>query len=615
MKGKTGIVSLAENTLLINGELANTQDALQTAQAEYAEQQARVQAMDKSLEPKKQSAPEAEPPPIDRDAVRRYEALLGQLERLRQVQMDLLAKYGEKAAQPDVPDELQRSQQVRSQQRADNSRGTELAAAGRALRLGFVGAERDMAQAMARERYRRQNDTGFAYQVGKKSFDTLVKEAENEVLGQRRSNAPADKSTQFELVTINQMQIENLERQRDDLEKKLPEIAIAARDGSAQLSQMGERARLAGIEARMQALQSHLSNVKKESEKLWQVGPQIERLERMKEIEEVNYKYFQASLEKARIDEALDPSKIPNISVVQKPSPGMRVTSGVKKTVMALAGGGLAFGLALAFLIELLLDRTIKRPIEVERLLGAPILLSIPYLNGHLRLRWPNGKSILALGRAGRLEKSPWDADHFIRPYSEALRDRLVLYFELSRMNHKPKLVAVTSCSEGAGASTLAGGLAAALSETGDGKVLLVDMNVGRPEIHPFFRGAPACSLTEALAGEPTQAGENLYLATATRPDTEQVQLIPRKFYDLMPHLKASAFDYIIFDMPPFTQTSIALPMSRFMDKVMLVAEAEKSSRDVVKRAKTELASVGASITVILNKARSYTPKWLAAEG
>ena len=81
-----------------------------------------------------------------------------------------------------------------------------------------------------------------------------------------------------------------------------------------------------------------------------------------------------------------------------------------------------------------------------------------------------------------------------------------------------------------------------------------------------------------------------------------------------MPHLKASAFDYIIFDMPPFSQTSIALPMTRFMDKVVLVAEAEKSNRDVFKRAKTELASVSASMTVVLNKARSYTPKWLPAE-
>ena len=105
--------------------------------------------------------------------------------------------------------------------------------------------------------------------------------------------------------------------------------------------------------------------------------------------------------------------------------------------------------------------------------------------------------------------------DRFPRRYETVS----ILYFELNRMNHKPKLVAVTDCSEGAGASTLAGGLAAALSETGDGKVLLVDMNVGRPEVHPFFRGTPACSLTEALVGAPAPAGENLYLAVATSPD------------------------------------------------------------------------------------------------
>jgi tyrosine-protein kinase Etk/Wzc len=181
-------------------------------------------------------------------------------------------------------------------------------------------------------------------------------------------------------------------------------------------------------------------------------------------------------------------------------------------------------------------------------------------------------------------------------------------------MNHKPKLVAVTSCSRGAGTSTLASGLAAALSETGDGKVLLVDMN-GHPEVHPFFRGAPACSLTEALVGEPVQAGDNLYLATATRLDSQETLLVPRKFYDLMPHLKASDFDYIIFDMPPFNQTSITFPMSRFMDKVVLIAEAEKSSRDIVKRAKTELTSVGASTFAILNKVQCYAPRWVAVEG
>jgi polysaccharide biosynthesis transport protein len=82
-----------------------------------------------------------------------------------------------------------------------------------------------------------------------------------------------------------------------------------------------------------------------------------------------------------------------------------------------------------------------------------------------------------------------------------------------------------------------------------------------------------------------------------------------------MPHLKASDFDYIIFDMPPLGQTSITLPMARFMDKVIVVVEGEKSNRDFVRRAYAELLACRASVSVIFNKARSYTPKWLGTEG
>ena len=104
------------------------------------------------------------------------------------------------------------------------------------------------------------------------------------------------------------------------------------------------------------------------------IGPRIEQLQRTKEIEENNYKYFQASLEKARVDEALDPSKMPNISIVQSPSTAFRVTGTVKKMVLGLAGGGIALGIGLAFLIELILNRTVKRPLELETLLGLPYL-------------------------------------------------------------------------------------------------------------------------------------------------------------------------------------------------------------------------------------------------
>ena len=79
----------------------------------------------------------------------------------------------------------------------------------------------------------------------------------------------------------------------------------------------------------------------------------------------------------------------------------------------------------------------------------------------------------------------------------------------------------------------------------------------------------------------------------------------------MMPNLKASDFDYIIFDMPPLGQTSPTIGMAGFMDKVLLVVEAEKNSRDAVKRGFDALTSQRDNVSMIFNKARSYTPKWL----
>ena len=111
---------------------------------------------------------------------------------------------------------------------------------------------------------------------------------------------------------------------------------------------------------------------------------------------------------------------------------------------------------------------------------------------------------------------APWEAGHFIRPYCDAIRDRLGLYFEVKHLTHKPKLVGVAGFSEAAGTSTLAAGLAASLSETNDGKVLLVDINLGPENVHPFFKGKPAYSLNTALKPDDTiaSASQNLYLAT-----------------------------------------------------------------------------------------------------
>ena len=379
-----------------------------------------------------------------------------------------------------------------------------------------------------------------------------------------------------------------------------------------------EKARVAGIEAKIGTLKTKLRDIQQKMKQLSELRPQMEALERKREMDEANYKYFAASLEKARIDEALDPSKMPNISAVQRPSPPMLGTGKRNKIALGLAGGGIAMGIALALLRGLVLNRTVGRPLELETQLDIPLMLSIPYANGQFALPRngsPTNPGALAT-RRHHPKLAPWEAGHFVRPYCDAIRDRLGLYFELNHLTHKPKLVGVTGFSEDAGISTLAAGLAASLSETNDGKVLLVDVNLGPEEVHPFFKGKPAYPLNAALKpnGDIVSASENLYLAIVGSPNTGPAQLGLKKFFDMMPNLKASDFDYIIFDMPPLQPTSPTWGMAAFMDKLLLVVEAEKNSREVIKRSYGKLLAERNNVAVVVNKVRSYVPKWLDSE-
>src|SRR4029077_16275805 len=90
---------------------------------------------------------------------------------------------------------------------------------------------------------------------------------------------------------------------------------------SSEKSPQSVKAQVAGTQAKVAAFKSRLRDIQQRTKQLAELAPQIEELERKREMDEANYKYFAASLEKARIDEALDPSKMPNISAVQRPSP------------------------------------------------------------------------------------------------------------------------------------------------------------------------------------------------------------------------------------------------------------------------------------------------------
>jgi Mrp family chromosome partitioning ATPase len=297
----------------------------------------------------------------------------------------------------------------------------------------------------------------------------------------------------------------------------------------------------------------------------------------------------------------------------------MRVAGKRQKTALALAGGGFGVGFALALFIELVLDQTVRRPVELEQRLGIPLWLSIPFNANSRNKRLPapgasgGGGSTSIIVPNGNAEVAPWEVTHFVRPYAETIRDRLGLYFETNNMTHRPKLLAITGSGGGAGTSTLAAGIASALSETGEGKVLLVDMNPGRTEAHPFFQGRPACSLTAALSneGKLTSAADNLYLATTSQNGAGTGSFGLKRLRELIPNIKESDFDYVLFDMPPLGQTSPTASMAAYMDNVIFVVESENAQRETVKRDYAQLVGRKPDVLVVLNKTHTYAPKWI----
>ena len=198
--------------------------------------------------------------------------------------------------------------------------------------------------------------------------------------------------------------------------------------------------------------------------------------------------------------------------------------------------------------------------------------------------------------------------------YFDSLRDRLMTWFDARNLTHKPKLVAITSCSKAAGVSSIATGLAASLSQIGSGSVLLVDMDHDKAAAHPFLDGKPACALHDALElqkPEGALALQNLYVASGNGAPDNLPKAMPKRFAHLMPKMKASDYDYIIFDMPPINQTSVTPRLANHMDMVLIVIEAEATRREAVKRGMAALVESKAPVATVMNKTRSYIPSWL----
>jgi capsular exopolysaccharide synthesis family protein len=308
----------------------------------------------------------------------------------------------------------------------------------------------------------------------------------------------------------------------------------------------------------------------------------------------------QAGLESLEID-VVDQALLPAAPVL-KPQSTIILT--------ALIFGTLA-GIILAFLMESL-DTGLRSVAEIESITELPSLAIVP------RSRRGSGDQpnmSTAMRNIGSLSQPK-------SQFAEAFRS-LRTALLLSTAGHPPKFILLTSATPSEGKTTAASNLATILAQ-GDARVLLIDADLRRPNVHHRFGLNGRVGLTTLLTGATTLEESvqkipevpNLdVLVSGPVPPFPTEMLSSEAMARLLEHC-GQIYTHIILDSPPILSVTDGVILAREADAVILVVRHGKSSKHVVRRARDLLLRSGAPITgIVLNAVDLNSPEYYGYYG
>jgi len=269
-----------------------------------------------------------------------------------------------------------------------------------------------------------------------------------------------------------------------------------------------------------------------------------------------------------------------------------------------------AAGVGLAFLLDYL-DNTIKTVEDVSRYAQLPALSVVPAVTGASR-RGLGAKGRKALGN-GNSRQAQSEAAYQLATLdnqSSAAEAYRVLRTSvlLSAAGRPPKTILITSGQPGEGKTTTVVNTAISLAQMG-ASVLIIDCDLRRPTTHKVLGVDHGQGLSTYLSRDVALEGliQKLPIANLSLlpcgpvPPNPAELIISEKMKDMLRELQGR-YDHILIDSPPLINVTDPVILSTMVDGVILVVHGGKSTRDVVRRARQELSTVGAKIFgVVLN--------------
>ena len=311
---------------------------------------------------------------------------------------------------------------------------------------------------------------------------------------------------------------------------------------------------------------------------------------------------IEAGLESTEID-VIDPAEIPL-------DPQLKSQSSI---VMTYAMIGLVVGLGLAFLLEAL-DTGLRSISEIESITDLPSLAIIP------RAKRSTADQLSTLTTVER------NINVLTQPksqFTEAFRSLRTALLLSSTTGREPKFLLCTSATPSEGKTTVSSNLAVILAQRGT-RVLLIDADLRRPNIHHRFGLNGKVGLSTVLSGQTTLDGSVQpvaevpgldILASGPVPPFPTEMLSSQTMTDLL-KLAGERYDYILLDSPPILSVTDGVLLSRQVDAVILVVRHGKSSKHVVRRGRDLLARSGAPMAgIVLNAVDLNAPEYYGYYG
>jgi polysaccharide biosynthesis transport protein len=249
-----------------------------------------------------------------------------------------------------------------------------------------------------------------------------------------------------------------------------------------------------------------------------------------------------------------------------------------KQLLMMGIAGGLALGLGLAFLLEFA-GAGVRRPEDVERDFGVPLLGAIPTLD--------QGTQANRLQQARLILSEPRGL--FAEAVREARRE-----IDLQRPGVGPRVILVASALPNEGKSLIASNLAHLLAITGT-RTLLIDADLRRARLSRTLGLGGVPGLCEVLSGrialndailEDQKTGLAVLSAHGSPfADVSAPELLGSPAFATALQSLRGRFDTIILDAPPLLPVVDARVIADLADQIIVTLMWRQTPKDLARRA------------------------------